>query len=941
MTPTSSTTIDTLHADRSPGSDFVGAERPRLSWTVQTAVGEWAQQSVELELTRGEDVSVLTLSGSESHLVDWPFDPIRPREAVTVRVRVTGSDDATTPWSAARTLVGGQLGVDEWRARMIGAADAAEPATPFLARRTVTVRGPIARATLYAVGHGVYQAAVNGVDVDDHVLKPGWTSYDKRLTHETTDVTALLRAGENTLSVRVAAGWYAERLRLFGPPTAFYGEQPAFAAQLVIDYVDGESEAVITDESWQASLDGPTRVSGIYGGEHVDSRRSAASESELGWNPVRVDGQTIVPRMSTQPPVRAIEELPVQRVITSPSGATILDFGQNLVGVLRVRVDGPAGGVLTLRHAEVLENGELGTRPLREARATDSLTFDGTGAQTWQPEFTFHGFRYAEVSGWPGDFDPADVVAVVLHTDMERTGWFESSDATLDRFHENVVWGMRGNFLSIPTDCPQRNERLGWTGDIGVFGPTASYLYDCRSMLASWLEDLALEQRASHGVVPFFVPSYDPAVSAAAGWGDAATVVPWALYERFGDAGVLAEQYQSMSSWVDTIAALAGERHLWEGGFQFGDWLDPDAPPESPAKAKADPDIVATAYLWRSSDILARAAAVLGRTADATRYRALADRVRTAFLREYATDAGRLVSDSATPYGLAIVFGLARDDAQRQQFGDRLAELVRSSGYLISTGFLGTPLITDALSSTGHHDAAARLMFQTRCPSWLYQVNMGATTVWERWDSMLEDGSINPGQMTSFNHYSLGSVADWMHRELGGLSPVEPGYRRMRIAPRPVAQLQHARTEHETPYGRAASGWERTPTGLIVTAIVPPNTRAEVLLPGSLSPFEVGSGRHEWRLTGDGPAPEPVERELGADTALATIIDDEHAFAAIIDAIESVDAGRARAFHRGTKWRTDTSLGDVSFFLQGAVGQRVADAIARVNAARELERQAR
>ncbi|PPL19152.1 family 78 glycoside hydrolase catalytic domain [Microterricola pindariensis] len=938
MSLSSSTTVASLTADLAPSGPFVGGATPRLSWRTRSDAADWLQRSAQLEIQRGGETHLAVQESGDSSLVNWPFAPIEPREQVIVRVRVTGTDGASSPWSSPLELVGGFLPAGDWRAQMIGAADAAEPGAPFLARRTLTVTGAIARATLYAAGHGVYQAAVNGRDVDDHVMKPGWTGYTRRLTHETSDVTALLRPGANEITVRVAAGWYAERLRLFGPPKAFYGEQPAVAAQLVIEYTDGRTETLVTDGSWESTLDGPLRASGLYAGEHVDSRRAPASGVETGWLPVRVDGASIVPRMSTQPPVRAIEEVPVQQVITAPSGAVILDFGQNLVGVLRISVNGAAGDTVTLRHAEVLENGELGTRPLREAQATDSFVCDGSGPQEWQPEFTFHGFRYAEVSGWPGDFDPADVVAVVLHTDMARTGWFHSSDATLDRFHENVVWGMRGNFLSIPTDCPQRNERLGWTGDIGVFAPTASYLYDCRSMLASWLEDLAIEQQASNGVVPFFVPSYDPAVAAAAGWGDAATVVPWALYERFGDAGVLAEQYESMSSWVDTIAALAGQRHLWEGGFQFGDWLDPDAPPESPAKAKADPDIVATAYLWRSSDILAKAAAVLGHTADATRYRELAERVRTAFLREYATDAGRLVSDSATPYGLAIVFGLARDDTQRQQFGDRLATLVRSSGYLISTGFLGTPLVTDALSSTGHHDAAARLLFQKQCPSWLYQVRMGATTVWERWDSMLEDGSINPGQMTSFNHYSLGSVADWMHRELGGLSPLEPGYRRIRIAPRPVPQLQHAQTEHDTPYGRAASGWERTAAGLVVTAVIPPNTRAEVLLPGAARPFEVGSGRHEWRLDGHEESGQLPNHELGSQTPLAEIIDDEQAFSAIIDAIESVDADRARAFHRETKWRGDTSLGDVSFFLQGPVGQSVTAAIAALNAARARAR---
>ena len=931
---TASVSVSELTADLNPSGHFVASPAPRLSWTVQTDGVDWLQQGVSIELERGGEARVVQLATQESVFVDWPFDPISPRESVRVRVRVTGTDGDSSPWSSPLKLVGGFLAPGEWRALMIGAANAAAPAAPFVARRSFVVAGDVARATLYAVGHGVYQAALNGADVDDHVLKPGWTSYDRRLTHETTDVSDLLVPGENILVARVAAGWYAERLRLFGPPTPFYGEQPAVAAQLVIEYVDGRSETIVTDESWEATLDGRLRASGIYGGDHVDSRRVLWSDSPALWTPVRVDSLTITPRMTTQPPVRAIEEVAVCEVITSPSGATILDFGQNLVGVLRIAVDGPAGGVVTLRHAEVLENGELGVRPLREAKATDTFILDGSGRQTWQPEFTFHGFRYAEVTGWPGAFDPSDVVAVVLHTDLYRTGWFSSSDPTLDRFHENVVWGMRGNFLSIPTDCPQRAERLGWTGDIGVFAPTASYLFDCRSMLGSWLEDVALEQEASDGVVPFFVPSYDPAVGAAAGWGDAATIVPWTLYERFGDVAVLEQQYPSMTAWVDTIATLAGDSHLWEGGFQFGDWLDPDAPPDRPAQAKADPDIVATAYLWRSSDILARTAAILGRSADATRYRALAERVRDAFLREYATDAGRLVSDSPTPYALAIAFGLFRDERQQIQFGDRLAELVRSAGYLISTGFLGTPVISDALTMTGHHAEAGRLMFQRECPSWLYAVTMGATTIWERWDSMLADGSINPGEMTSFNHYSLGSVADWLHREVGGLSAAEPGYRRIRIAPRPLDQLHHAGAEHETAYGRAASGWRRDGAEIVVSAIVPPNTRAEVLLPGSSEAFEVGSGRHEWRVAAVVGSRRTIEGPLGDATVLAELIDDEEAFGVVIDAIAAVDPDRARSFHRETKWRSNATLGGASFFLRGPAVAAVTEAVDRFNVER-------
>jgi alpha-L-rhamnosidase len=412
---------------------------------------------------------------------------------------------------------------------------------------------------------------------------------------------------------------------------------------------------------------------------------------------------------------------------------------------------------------------------------------------------------------------------------------------------------MRGNFLSIPTDCPQRDERLGWTGDIQVFSPTASYLYDAAGFLASWLEDLALEQKAIDGV-PFIVPNVlDWAETPAAAWADAAAVVPSVLYERYADSGVLERQYPSMKAWVDQVAALAGERRLWEGGFQFGDWLDPNAPPDEPGQAKTDHDIVASAYLHRSSRLVADAAGVLGLDEDAQRYEAYAEEVRAAWLREYVTPAGRIVSDAQTAYALAIMFGLARDPDLLARLGKRLAVLVERADHRIGTGFVGTPLIQDALVRTGHAGTARALLLQTGVPSWLYPVTMGATTIWERWDSMLEDGTINPGQMTSFNHYAFGAIADWMHRAVAGLAPLEPGYRRFAVAPLPLAGLDWAATEHETPYGRATVRWEADGEALVVRATVPPNTSAVVSLPGR-GAEEVGSGEYEWTVPDPRPA---------------------------------------------------------------------------------------
>jgi alpha-L-rhamnosidase len=899
--------------DAPHGSDVVACAEPTIGWITDIDVPRWRQARADLRLERQAGAEVVEIDGPESVRVRWPFAPLAPREEAVLRVRTTGEDGVSSDWSPGRRIVAGYLAETEWRARAIGLASPASRAQPAYLRRSFPVERPIARAFWYATAVGVYQAAVNGTDVDDQVMKPGWTAYEERVIHETTDVSALLVQGENVLSVRLAGAWATEVYGFSRHRGPKYGEQPRFAGQLWIEYVDGATEVVTTDASWQAST-GPLVTSGLYAGEAYDARRELRDGSRRGfgepgydasgWSPVALVEPVPVPEARVSPVVRRIQEVAVQDVIRTPSGRTVLDFGQNLVGRLRIRVEGPAGTTVTLRHAEVLEHGELGTRPLRRAAATDTYTLRGEGLETWEPEFTFHGFRYAEVDGWPGELDPASVAAVVVHSDMARTGWFTTSHALLNRLHENVVWGLRGNFLYVPTDCPQRDERLGWTGDIQVFAPTASFLYDVRGFLDSWLSDVTVEQRRYGGVVPFVVPNVLTEVQPAAAWGDAATVVPQVLRERFGDDAIVDRQYDSMRAWVDRIADIAGERRLWEGRFQYGDWLDPDAPPEFPDQAKAHADLVASAYFFRSCDLLARAAADTGREADAARYRLLAEEIRAAFLAEYVTPAGRMMSDAPTSYALAIVFAIAPPHLV-PALGQRLADLTRESGYHIGTGFVGTPIIQDALTITGHLDVAERLLLQTENPSWLYPVTMGATTIWERWDSMLPDGTINPGEMTSFNHYALGAVADWLHRVVAGLSPAEPGYRRLLIAPHPLTGLDDAAAELDTPYGRAASSWARVDGEVRVRAIVPPNTEAEVRLPDGTVHL-VGSGAHEWSVAER--AKEVPARGYDLDTDLATIVDDRDAYAELVAILDAEDPDNARILRTNTVWSRGQSL---------------------------------
>ncbi|HLS92243.1 MAG TPA: family 78 glycoside hydrolase catalytic domain [Microbacterium sp.] len=710
----------------------------------------------------------------------------------------------------------------------------------------VAGHGGVERATLFFTALGVVEPYVNDRPATTALLTPGWSSYEWRLRVAETPVEGLTPTG-NRLALRLAPGWYAGRLG-WQDGRALYGDRPAAAARLAVTYGDGHVQVVETNEMWSWGED-RTRSADLYDGETIDAR-IVDPPLDGAVEPVAYDGSL---ERYTSPPVVRQETLSAVAVTRSPSGKLLVDFGQNLVGVTRLSVRGDAGAEIRIRHAEVLENGELGTRPLRSARATDTYILSGDD-DVFEPSFTFHGFRYVEVEGWPHADDDLfrALTATVIGSGLRRTGSFRSSHALLNRFADNVAWGMRGNFVDVPTDCPQRDERLGWTGDIAAFAPTAVFLFDAQDFLSEWLRDVEAETFAAGGIVPFVVPDSLKRESAGtpappfgsplptALWGDAAVWVPWAMFQHDGDRDRLASHAGLMRAHGDAVARVLEDDGTWRAGFQFGDWLDPAAPPEDPAAARTPTALVATACAFRTFTILAETEEVLGDRAAAARFRDLAARVRSGFAASFV-DADGIAPATATGCALAIAFGLV-DGADRDRAGEQLATIVRGSGHRIDTGFAGTPFVTDALTLTGHVDDAYRLLLQTECPSWLYPVTMGATTVWERWDSMLPDGSINPGEMTSFNHYALGAVADWMHRTVGGIAPAEPGYRRVLIAPVPGPGIDHAETSLDSPAGRVSVSWRVSGDTLALTAEVP--TPAVVRIPGAAA-VDIAPGRHE------------------------------------------------------------------------------------------------
>ena len=839
-----------VRADHRVGAFGVRRPRPRLTWR---PVPEASAYEIESTREATGDSWIAAVGPTSFFGAEWVGPDLASRERRLVRVRALSGAGGPGAWSDGLVVEAGLLARGDWVAKVAAAPLVAE-GRPVL-RRRFQLDAEVVSARLHVTYLGIGSTTINGRFVTDEVLAPGWQSYEHRVGVSVYDVAPLLRAGANVIEIRLGDGWWAGRVG-FNELRSVYGSDVGAIAQLEWSSALGGG-VVATDDDW-VWASGPTLAADLYDGETYDARQELAADSDLTeperWHPVEsraLPAAALLP--IDAPAMRRVEQLAPVAVLRTPSGRTILDFGQNLVGWLRLRVAGESGTRIVIRHAEVLEDGELGVRPLRSAKATDEWILAGTGEEeTWEPTFTYHGFRYAEIEGWPGE--PAlvgDISAIVVESALPRAGWFHADHAGVDRLHRNVEWSMRGNFVSIPTDCPQRDERLGWTGDIAIFAPTAMLLSDAHSFLSSWLEDVASEQ-SPDGVIPYFVPSLPFPADVpdsplfrhlpTAVWGDVATLVPWALYEESGDTDVLRRSWPLMRRWVDGVAALAGPTRVWDQGFQYGDWLDPAAPPEEPWRGRTETALVATAYFAHSARLAGEAAELLGEPSEARRLLGLHAEVKEAFRRRFVLPGGRLTSDSQTAYSIALELDLL-DKTERTGAGARLVELVRDAGHTIGTGFVGTPLILDALTSAGAVDDAFRLLLQTGHPSWLYAVELGATTIWERWDSMLPDGSINPGGMTSFNHYAFGAVARWMHRAIAGLQSLSPGWSRVRIAPQPHDEIGAADAAHDTPYGRISAGWRIEGDALVVDVEIPAGIDAELVLPGE-APSALTAGRH-------------------------------------------------------------------------------------------------
>jgi alpha-L-rhamnosidase len=829
----------------------IDVRAPRLSWRIQADRRGTIQSAYQIR--------VATDSGALARAPLWDSGKVpsgssifRPYGGPATRsgtryywqVRAWDSEGRMSPWSTPGFWETGLLDRGDWSAQWI-TPDLSEDTTranpsPML-RREFTLPQRVGSARLYVTSLGLNLVEVNGQRVSDHLFRPGWTSYDKRLQYDTYDVTGLVRSGANAIAVTLGDGWYRGHLGFEGKRNN-YGTRLGLLAQLVVRYSDGHTQVVGTDGQWKSST-GPILMSDIYDGETYDARLeksgwSSAGYDDRAWRGVRTLNRVAAALIApVGPPVRRMEELKPVRIIRTPAGETVFDLGQNMVGWVRLRVSGPPGTTVRLRHAEVLDKaGNLYTANLRDAAQAMRYILSGKGVESFEPHFSFQGFRYVAVDGFPGTPTLDAITGIVVYSDMAPTGTFETSNALVNRLQQNIVWGQRGNFLDIPTDCPQRDERLGWTGDAQVFSRTAAFNMDVSGFFAKWLADIPADQH-SNGAVPWVIPDVigrtNPNLAASAGWSDVAVIVPWNVYQAYGDTGVLSRQYASMRAWVEYERAQAGPSFLWTKGFHFGDWLAFQTNRADYPGATTDKDLIATAYFAHSTDLLARTAEVLGRADDARHYRALFENIRAAFQREYVTSTARLTSNTQTAYVLSLDFDLL-PDAMRAGAAQRLAEDVRRMGHL-TTGFLGTPSLTRMLSENGHLDDAYTLLLNDKYPSWLYEVKQGATTIWERWDGKKPDSTFEEASMNSFNHYAYGAVGDWMYRVVAGLSsdPAQPGYKHIIVRPQPGGGFTYATATLMTPHGEAASGWKIDGDRLRVTVRVPPNAHATVNLPGA------------------------------------------------------------------------------------------------------------
>ncbi len=816
-------------------------EKPSFSWivedtddTVQTAAQVLVSLDSDFEHTIFDSGKV-DGSGIDS-LAYRPPISLTPRTRYYWKVRVWGeSESADSECAWFETSKTGE----RWHAAWITPDGNDNQLHPIL-YQGFDLPSQVASARAYICGLGLYQFELNGKKVGDEHFTPYCNAYDQWLQYQTFEITDHLKVGSNFISVMLGNGWYKGRYGANGGSIGFYGDRFALICEIHITLKNGIEMLVVTDPSWKARPS-PVLESDIFDGETYDARIGKAApalDRSFGVKPIEIDMALLEARRSL--PVCINETIKPIAVIHTPAGETVLDMGQNMTGWVRFKTHAPTGTRICLQFGEVLQDGNFFRDNLRTARAEYVYIADGSDTVA-EPYFTFFGFRYVKVSGWVGDLKLEDFTGCVVYSRMDIIGEIETSNEKVNQLFKNALWGQKGNFLDIPTDCPQRDERLGWTGDTQIFSGTACFNMEAAAFFSKYAYDLGKEQAKTGGMVPHIVPMSNLDKGGSSAWGDVATILPWNVYQFYGDVRILEQQFQSMCAWVDYIKSLdetSGSRRLWTEGSHFGDWLALDGSDPASRKGGTPEDFIASAFYYYSAQLVARAASVLGKTEQAHAYGLLAEEVKAAIQKEYFTPTGRLAVPTQTGYVLVLFMDLAPYEHHERVKNDLIDRINMDKAHL-RTGFVGTPYLCRVLSNIGANDLAYRLLLNEDYPSWLYAINLGATTIWERWNSLNADGSISSTGMNSLNHYAYGSIVEWMYRDMCGLNPGSdedgiPGFRHARIAPKPNKLLQWAKARYRSAAGFYESSWRLDEAGdLTIEITIPFNALTTVILPNA------------------------------------------------------------------------------------------------------------
>ncbi|MBD3346402.1 MAG: Bacterial alpha-L-rhamnosidase [Chitinivibrionales bacterium] len=757
------------------------------------------------------------------------------------------------------------------------------PAPATVLKKTFPIEKQLAAARLYTTCLGVYEMHINGTRVGEHILAPEWTDYGKRVQYQTYDITPLLRRKENLIVATCGEGWYAGRLGLT-PGRRFYGNRPQFMAQLEIEYSDGTRGVVHTDSSWQGTLDGPIRSSCIFDGEVYDApqeidfhqqspvhpgpyreqgtKNAKDNKQAAGtpqWNNAEIDDSITVPLVSQfNEPIKITRELSPISITEPKSGVYVADMGQNMVGWCRINVSGKPGDTITLRHAEVVDkNGMVAMANLRTAAQTDTFILGGKGPETLQPHFTYHGFRYVEITGLSSKPGPDFITGCAFHSAAPETGTFECSEPLLNKLMTAIQWTQRDNMHSTPTDCPQRDERLGWGGDASVFSQTACFNMNMARFYTKWAGDCR-DAQTDDGRFSDFSPNHlisYKRFSGAPGWADGSHITPWRVYENYGDRRIIREHYESSKKWIEFIRSHNPDL-IWRNcrGVDYGDWLSSQTykPENYPWQKLGTPkQVFATAFFAHGAEILAKMAQAVGHDEDAGTYSRLATDIKAAFCREFLDNEGKIEGHNQTVYTLALHFDLVPHE-MRSTIISHLVERVQYYNFHPSTGLQPTHRMMIELAKANQTDLAYKLLMNRDIPSWGHMIDQGATTIWERWDGIFADGTINPHEMNSFNHFAFGAIGEWIYRVILGINPDPdtPGYKSVIIHPRPGGGLTWAKGRYESIYGELAVSWEIKDGRFDLDVTVPGNVWAKVVLPGveENKIAKVGSGEHAFSV---------------------------------------------------------------------------------------------